>query len=376
MAGTSMATPHVAGAWAILKQKSPTASVASILTSFQATGAAVTTKAGDLAGAPPKRIDVLATLNATAATLIAPSGLSASASSTGAITLNWTDNSTDETGFEIKRKTGANGIYSLIGTAGAGVTTYPDSGLSDGTTYTYQVRAINAAGKSGYSLAASATTPLAPPSALSAVAASSSQINLSWTDNSSTETGISIERATTSGGSYTLIGTAASNATSYSDTGLPSSTTYYYRVSSYSSSLTSGYSNEAGATTPAPPPSGGGGGGCFIATAAFGTPLEKHVRILRTFRDRSLLPTAAGRAFVNFYYKISPPIADRIAQSEVLRFFTRGSLLPLVGMAYLTVAYGATATLLGMLFVILSTVAALWTLRRKKGVVRPPIGLS
>lgn len=109
----------------------------------------------------------------------------------------------------------------------------------------------------------------------------------------------------------------------------------------------------------------GGGGGCFIATAAFGSPLEKHVQILRDFRDTYLLNNAAGKAFVKFYYSTSPSIAGRIAQNEGLRFITRCSLMPVVGMAYLTVTYGATAVLLSMLFIVLMMGAVIWTIRRR-----------
>ena len=113
------------------------------------------------------------------------------------------------------------------------------------------------------------------------------------------------------------------------------------------------------------PSAGGGGGGCFIATAAFGTPLEKHVQILRDFRDRFLLTSSAGQAFVKFYYEVSPPIAGRIAQSEGLRSITRGSLMPFVGMAYLMVTYGVTATLLLALSLMLMLGAVAWIIRRK-----------
>jgi titin len=93
-----------------------------------------------------------------------PSNLTALAISSNWIDLTWQDNSSDETGFKIERKTGS-GSYSQIAAIGAGVTIYSNSGLSAGTTYYYQVRAYNAAGNSEYSNEASATTLPPPPSA-------------------------------------------------------------------------------------------------------------------------------------------------------------------------------------------------------------------
>jgi len=75
---------------------------------------------------------------------------------------------------------------------------------------------------------------------------------------------------------------------------------------------------------------GGGGGGCFIATAAWGSYLHPKVAILREFRDHYLLSNGPGRLFVRTYYRLSPPIADFIARHESLRSMTRWMLTPLV----------------------------------------------
>jgi len=199
------------------------------------------------------------------------------------------------------------------------------------------------------------------PSSLTATAVSSSGINLTWIDNSLNESGFKIERKTEAGGTYAQIATADANATSYSDSGLSASTTYYYRIVSYTDFGSSSYSNEASATTSAA--AAGGGGGCFIATAAFGSPLERHVQILRDFRDRVLLNSSAGKAFVQFYYRTSPAIADKIAPSEGLRFITRAMLMPVIGVAYLIVHLGMLMTMLLFTIIALTVIFTIIILR-------------
>jgi hypothetical protein len=78
--------------------------------------------------------------------------------STSQINLSWTDNSTNETGFKIERAAALSGPFSQIATVGTNVKTYQNTGLQRNTTYYYRVRAYNAAGNSGYSNTANATT--------------------------------------------------------------------------------------------------------------------------------------------------------------------------------------------------------------------------
>ena len=197
----------------------------------------------------------------------APANLSAAAASSSQINLGWTDASVNETGFQVERKNGAGGTYALIATAAPNATAYTDTGLAEGTTYFYRVRAVNGAGNSAYSNEAGAATPVSLPAApanLSAAAASSSRINLGWTDASVNETGFQVERKNGAGGTYALIATAAPNATAYTDTGLAEGTTYFYRVRAVNGAGNSAYSNEAGAATKSSG-GGGGGGGCSIS---------------------------------------------------------------------------------------------------------------
>ncbi|MFC1587979.1 Calx-beta domain-containing protein [Planctomycetota bacterium] len=105
----------------------------------------------------------------------------------------------------------------------------------------------------------------------------------------------------------------------------------------------------------APAAVGGGGGssGCFIATAAYGSYAEKHVVLLREFRDRCLLTNTPGSWFVNTYYKYSPPVAGYIAERPALRGITRISLLPLIGLAMFTLNTSLTIKLLISCFILL-----------------------
>src|SRR5205823_2626196 len=99
--------------------------------------------------------------------------------------------------------------------------------------------------------AGSVTPAPNPPSNLAAAAASASQINLTWSDNSSDETGFKIERGT-DGINFTQIATPAQNATSYNDTAnLLPGTKYYYRIRATNSGGDSAFSNIANATTAA-----------------------------------------------------------------------------------------------------------------------------
>jgi hypothetical protein len=189
----------------------------------------------------------------------APSGLVATAVSSSQINLVFSDNSSNESNFEVERSSGGS-AYVKVATLGAGVTSHSDSGLAASTNYSYRVRAINAAGASGYSNVSSATTsavtptPTAPsaPSNLALSVISSSQINLSFSDNSSNEVNFEVERSV-SGGAFTRIATLGANVTSHSDPGLSPSTAYAYRVRAINAAGASGYSNTVNATTPAAP---------------------------------------------------------------------------------------------------------------------------
>jgi len=99
------------------------------------------------------------------------------------------------------------------------------------------------------------------------------------------------------------------------------------------------------------------GSKCFIATAAYGSPLDPHLGSLRDFRDRFLLTNRPGRALVRFYYRHSPPLADFIADRDWLRAVVRGLLAPVV----VTIEYPIPVALL--VFGLIATVLV----RRRRG---------
>jgi hypothetical protein len=104
--------------------------------------------------------------------------------------------------------------------------------------------------------------------------------------------------------------------------------------------------------------------GCFIATAAYGSLIEPHVKILRDFRDKILLTNSLGKGFVKAYYTYSPPIADFISKDDNLRTLVRLSLLPVVGISWISVKIGPAPTVTLMLFFISCFIGIVWFKRR------------
>jgi titin len=181
----------------------------------------------------------------------APSGLTVTSTTSSSVSLAWTDNSNNETGFKIQRKQGVAGTYVTIKTTLANVTSYTDNdtALVDGTQYYYHVAATNSAGDSAYSNEVNGITVMKVPTGLASTAVSSSQINLTWTDNSLAENGYYIEQSPVDNSHFVQIAATAPNATAYSATGLNAGTKYYYRVRGFNSVTTSAYSNQTNATT-------------------------------------------------------------------------------------------------------------------------------
>lgn len=155
----------------------------------------------------------------------APSDLAAGTASHDVINLSWQDNSTNETGFEVYRSTaGPTGTFEFRSSTEANATSASDGGLAASTQYCYRIRAFRKTGnKFSYSsfttTAVCATTLVVPrPAAPSGVKAtplfSGFRTDITWTDNSTDETGFRVERSTAAMESWTFVATTGANATS------------------------------------------------------------------------------------------------------------------------------------------------------------------
>jgi hypothetical protein len=189
------------------------------------------------------------------ATPAAPSTLTAQVVSGTEIQLAWQDNSGNEESFRVEQS--INGTFQQVQTAAVNATGARVSGLTAGTGYTFRVRAANAAGFSAYSNSASATTTPPPPpppatpaapSNLTVQALSTTEVMLTWQDNSSNEESFLIEKMGANG-AFTQFNMRGANVTSFRVTGLAAGTLYTFRVRAKNAAGTSGYTNNASATT-------------------------------------------------------------------------------------------------------------------------------
>ena len=214
---------------------------------------------------PGERAD-LAVARAKSA-LGAPSDVQIGPAGFTAIDVYWVDNATAESGFEIYRSTtGITGSFTLRGTAAANATVYHDTGLDWTVQYCYEIRSVQAKGKtSAYSAftAASCMSPTSPelnaPTGLGAKPAGSTVIALAWTPNHTTETGYHVERSLDAGTTWTRLADVAATTVWWTATATDSNRTpevsACYRVEAFNALRTSVPSNVACTAPPAAPTS-------------------------------------------------------------------------------------------------------------------------
>jgi fibronectin type 3 domain-containing protein len=188
----------------------------------------------------------IAAATTTAKIPAAPSGLTATAGM-GQISLAWTDNSFDETGFRVQRCASAGcANWVVIAQLGANVKAYTDTNVAASTLYRYRVFAVNSAGNSSASNLAEVTSGPVPvaPNGLQQTSISGTSVSLRWNDNSGNESGFKIERcAGSSCTNFQQVGQVGANVRTFTNTGLERNQTYRFRVRAFNANGNSAYSN-------------------------------------------------------------------------------------------------------------------------------------
>lgn len=172
--------------------------------------------------------------------LAAPTGLTTSVAGLNQIDLTWTDNSSNELDYVIER----NGQE--VATIPGNSTSFSDTGLASDSSYIYRVKAVQSNGASEYS-ASSTTDLLTAPSNVTIALASSNQLDIAWSDNSSKEAEYVIER------NGTALDTVAANTGFYADVNVTAENTYSYRVKAANAAGESGFSTSVSFTMLAAP---------------------------------------------------------------------------------------------------------------------------
>ena len=265
---------------------------------------------GDLSGASNT---VTVTTQAAAGVPAAPSGLAATAVSATQIDLAWTDNSNNETGFNIERS-GDGATFTAAGSVGAGVTTFSVTGLAAGSQFSFRVTASNTAGVSAPSNIATATTQApaqgapAAPTGVAAGTVTATSAALTWTDASNNETGFRIDRSTDG---VTFVAASAvmpANTTSGTAAGLTANTVYTFRVVAIAAGTAGPLETASAAiqvTTAAAAPPAGGTGGAIGGGIGGGIGGSAGLQLSTTGLVGSLSMDATGKALTSGEVKTS-----------------------------------------------------------------------
>ena len=183
--------------------------------------------------------------------------LSATASSCNSVVLNWTDNSTGEDGFRVRRKLSGESSYTTLTDVAANATSYTDNSVAENTSYIYQVRALDGSTAVTTSNTPQVTTPVCNTnefvdiSDLLATASSCNTVVLNWTDLSTGESGFRIRRKLAGASTFTTLTDIAANSESYTDNSVAENTAYVYQVRALDGGTAVTASNQPQVTTPA-----------------------------------------------------------------------------------------------------------------------------
>jgi hypothetical protein len=261
--GTSLAAAHVAGAWALARQRIGTTTISEVRTALVATGRAVTDSRNQLRKPRINLDGALMGLGTLAVMSSVPAGpnslvafpymgdMNLGSPYPYRVKLTWRDNSTNETNFVIMRKAPSKPDWEGHAVVSANSTSYMDVHVKPNTRYEYCVFAYNGLGRSGSSnVAAVVTLPvrLPAPTNLTGFASSASTVTLNWTDNS-TEVGFAVMRLRRGTTSWEKVATVPSNTATYTDTHLNAATMYIYCVCAFDNAGDSDPSNEVQVVT-------------------------------------------------------------------------------------------------------------------------------
>jgi len=371
--GTSMATPHVVGIVSLMLTGNPSLTPAQVLTNLQSTARAFPTGTGSDCTTSTCGAGIINAAAAVAKGItVTVSATDSAASEAGADTGTFTITRTGGTTFPLTVDftlggTATNGTdYNSVGSSavigvGQTTTTVTITPIDDGVNESSETAILTLSASPRYTVGS-------PSSATVNIANNGPVVSVSATDSAASEAGLdpgtftitrtgatanpltvyfSLGGSATNGSDYANVGGSASIPAASSSTVvtitpiddatyegnesvvLTLSANAAYVIGAPSSATVTIADDEA----PPPPPvggGGGGGGGCFIATAAYGTPMAGEVRYLRAFRDEVLLSSDAGRWFVRQYYRYSPALADVLREHDGWRAVVRAGLTPLV----------------------------------------------